>query len=253
MEYRPALTGAPSPVRPRVWVTIQAVTTASGPDASQPPAWRRPTHGEHRWPSALAIVVVAVLQLLLPRKVSLHPRYLIPAIELVLLAVLVAINPGRIERRDPVLRRMSLGLTAILFTANAGSGAALVVELLRGQASDRPSVLLGTGGAIYATNVVVFGLWYWELDRGGPVARGQGLRAFPDFLFPQMQANELIDPNWEPTFPDYLYVSFTNVTAFSPTDTLPLSRWAKLLMMLQSTLALLLVVLVIARAVNVLK
>ena len=122
-----------------------------------------------------------------------------------------------------------------------------------GTASDRPGVLLGTGGAIYATNVVVFALWYWELDRGGPVARGQGQRAFPDFLFPQMQAGDLVDPNWEPTFPDYLYVSFTNVTAFSPTDTLPLSRWAKLLMMLQSTLALLLVILVIARAVNVLK
>ncbi len=198
-------------------------------------------------------MLAAVLQLVLPRRLSLHPRYLTPAIELALLAVLVAFNPGRIERRDPLLRRLSLGLTAILFAANAGSGGVLVTELLRGQASDRPSVLLGTGGAIYATNVVVFALWYWELDRGGPVARGQGERAFPDFLFPQMQAESLVDPDWEPTFPDYLYVSFTNVTAFSPTDTLPLSRWAKLLMMLQSTLALLLVVLVIARAVNVLK
>jgi hypothetical protein len=197
--------------------------------------------------------VVTVLQVLLPRNLSLHPRYLIPAIELLVLAGLIAVNPGRLERRDPLLRRVSLVLVAILFAANAGSGAALVVDLLSGTASDRPSVLLGTGGAIYATNVVVFALWYWELDRGGPVARGQGDRAFPDFLFPQMQAGDLVDPNWEPTFPDYLYVSFTNVTAFSPTDTLPLSRWAKLLMMLQSTLALLLVVLVIARAVNVLK
>jgi uncharacterized membrane protein len=197
--------------------------------------------------------VVTVLQVLLPRNLSLHPRYLIPAIELLVLAGLIAVNPGRLERRDPLLRRVSLVLVAILFAANAGSGAALVVDLLSGTASDRPSVLLGTGGAIYATNVVVFALWYWELDRGGPVARGQGERAFPDFLFPQMQAGDLVDPNWEPTFPDYLYVSFTNVTAFSPTDTLPLSRWAKLLMMLQSTLALLLVVLVIARAVNVLK
>ena len=197
--------------------------------------------------------MVTVLQLLLPSNLSLHPRYLIPAIELLVLAGLIAVNPGRLERRDPLLRRVSLVLVAILFAANAGSGAALVVDLLSGTASDRPSVLLGTGGAIYATNVVVFALWYWELDRGGPVARGQGERAFPDFLFPQMQAGDLVDPNWEPTFPDYLYVSFTNVTAFSPTDTLPLSRWAKLLMMLQSTLALLLVILVIARAVNVLK
>jgi uncharacterized membrane protein len=229
------------------------VTAPDGPGPAPPPAWRRPTRGEHRWPSAAAIAVVTVLQVLLPRNLSLHPRYLIPAIELLVLAGLIAVNPGRLERRDPLLRRVSLVLVAILFAANAGSGAALVVDLLSGTASDRPSVLLGTGGAIYATNVVVFALWYWELDRGGPVARGQGERAFPDFLFPQMQAGDLVDPNWEPTFPDYLYVSFTNVTAFSPTDTLPLSRWAKLLMMLQSTLALLLVVLVIARAVNVLK
>ncbi len=197
-------------------------------------------------------MVVAVVQLLLPARLTLQPRYLTPAIELALLAVLVALNPGRMERRDPLLRHLSLGLTAILFAANAGSGAGLVVDLLTGHSSDRPSVLLGTGSAIYATNVVVFALWYWELDRGGPVSRGQGLRAFPDFLFPQMQAGDIVDPDWEPTFIDYLYVSFTNVTAFSPTDTLPLSRWAKLLMMLQSTLALLLVILVIARAVNVL-
>ena len=230
-----------------------AVTASVDPDPALPPAWRRPTHGEHRLPSAAAIVAVAVLQLLLPRNLSLHPRYLTPAIELALLAVLIAFNPGRIDRRDPLLRRLSLVLIGILFAADAGSGAALVVELLRGQSSDRPSVLLGTGGAIYATNVVVFGLWFWELDRGGPAARGQGERAYPDFLFPQMQAGELVNPDWEPTFTDYLYVSFTNATAFSPTDTLPLSRWAKLLMMLESTLAVLLVVLVIARAVNVLK
>jgi hypothetical protein len=223
------------------------------PDFPSPPAWRRPTRGERRWASALAIALVTVLQLLLPARLSLHPRFLIPSIELALLAVLIAINPGRLERRDPLLRRLSLMLIAILFAANAGSGATLVVELLRGKSSHSPSILLGTGSAIYATNVVVFALWFWELDRGGPVARGQGLRAFPDFLFPQMQAVGLVDPDWEPTFPDYLYVSFTNVTAFSPTDTLPLSHWAKLLMMLQSTLALLLVVLVIARAVNVLK
>ncbi len=234
-------------------VSVPGDSGASAPRAAQPPAWQRPTRGEHRLPSAIAIVAVAVLQLVLPRKLSLHPRYLIPAIELAVLAVLIAYNPRRIERRDPLLRRLSLALTGLLFAADAGSGAALVVQLLRGQASDHPGQLLGTGGAIYATNVVVFALWYWELDRGGPAARGQGERAYPDFLFPQMQAIGLVDPDWEPTFTDYLYVSFTNVTAFSPTDTLPLSRWAKLMMMLQSTLALLLVVLVIARAVNVLK
>jgi hypothetical protein len=203
--------------------------------------------------SAVAVVVAAALQLLLPVRLTLHARYAFPAVELALLAVLFGLNPGRLERRDPVLRSLSLGLTGFLFAANAASGAALVIDLLTGHSSNSAPALFFSGAIIYALNVIVFALWYWELDRGGPVARGQGLRAFPDFLFPQMQAGDLVDPDWEPIFPDYLYVSFTNVTAFSPTDTMPLSRWAKLMMMLQAGLALVLVGLVIARAVNVLK
>lgn len=202
--------------------------------------------------SAVAIVLVAAAQFGLPARLAARPRYLIPAVELLLLAVLVLMNPGRLERQDALLRRWSLGLTAVLFAVNAWSGTALVVDLLSGRSSRSAGTLLTSGGLIYAVNVVVFALWYWELDRGGPVARGQGMRAFPDFLFPQMQASALVSREWEPTFLDYLYVSFTNVTAFSPTDTLPLSRWAKLLMMLQATMSVLLVVLVIARAVNVL-
>jgi hypothetical protein len=203
-------------------------SAASQGSAGQPPAWRRPTHGEPRWTSAIAILLVAASQFGLPARLAARPRFLFPAVELVLLGVLVAMNPGRLERRDPLLRRWSLGLTAVLFAVNAWSGTALVVDLLRGHSSDSPGTLLGSGGLIYAVNLVVFGLWYWELDRGGPVARGQGLNAYPDFLFPQMQAGDLVDPDWEPTFLDYVYVSFTNVTAFSPTDTLPLSRHRRL-------------------------
>ena len=202
--------------------------------------------------SAVAIVLVAAAQFGLPARLAARPRYLIPAVELLLLAVLILMSPGRLERQDALLRRWSLGLTAVLFAVNAWSGTALVVDLLSGRSSRSAGTLLTSGGLIYAVNVVVFALWYWELDRGGPVARGQGMRAFPDFLFPQMQASALVSREWEPTFLDYLYVSFTNVTAFSPTDTLPLSRWAKLLMMLQAMMSVLLVVLVIARAVNVL-
>jgi uncharacterized membrane protein len=225
----------------------------SGTGEPLPPAWRRPTHGEQRWLSAVAIVLVAGAQLALPDRLQAKPRYVIPAVVLVLLGVLLLMNPGRLERRDPTLRRISLGLVAVLFAADAWSGSALVVDLLTGHSSNSPSALLRSGGIIYAVNVVVFALWYWELDRGGPVDRGQGVSAYPDFLFPQMQAGDLVNPEWEPNFLDYLYVSFTNVTAFSPTDTMPLTRWAKLLMMLQATLSLLLVGLVIARAVNVLK
>jgi uncharacterized membrane protein len=112
--------------------------------------------------------------------------------------------------------------------------------------------LLITGAAIWLTNVIVFSLWYWELDRGGPVARAHATRAHPDFLFAQMQNPELAPSDWEPGFADYLYLSFTNATAFSPTDVLPLSRWAKLTMMLQSAVSLATVALVIARAVNIL-
>lgn len=98
-----------------------------------------------------------------------------------------------------------------------------------------------------------FALWYWELDRGGPLARAAARRSYPDFLFPQMGLPAIAAPNWRPTFPDYFYLSFTNATAFSPTDTMPLCRWAKMLMLLQSSVALVTAALVIARAVNIFK
>jgi uncharacterized membrane protein len=115
-----------------------------------------------------------------------------------------------------------------------------------------PGSLLVAGSAIWLTNVIVFGLAYWEFDRGGPAARASGRKQFPDFLFAQMQNPEMAPHDWEPTFTDYLYLAFTNATAFSPTDVLPLSRWAKLLMMAQSAVAVIIVALVVARAVNVL-
>jgi uncharacterized membrane protein len=105
---------------------------------------------------------------------------------------------------------------------------------------------------VYFTNLIAFGLWYWELDRGGPAARAHGVKAYPDFLFPQMSTPDLAPAEWEPAFIDYLYVSFTNATAFSPTDVMPLTRWAKLTMALQSAVALVVVAMVIARAVNIL-
>ena len=129
----------------------------------------------------------------------------------------------------------------------------LIVGLVRGTEGQTAGPLLLTGGAIWLTNVIVFALWYWELDRGGPAARAVAPRPHPDFLFAQMQSPELAPDDWEPQFADYLYLSFTNATAFSPTDVLPLSRWAKLTMMLHSLISLATVALVIARAVNILK
>ena len=127
-----------------------------------------------------------------------------------------------------------------------------MLELLHGTAGDNPTTLLGTGAAINVTNVIVFALWYWAFDRGGPLGRALATSTVPDFLFPQMALPELF-PGWRAEFGDYLYLAFTNATAFSPTDTLPTSRWAKMTMMLQSAIALVIAGLILARVVNVLK
>ena len=145
----------------------------------------------------------------------------------------------------------SVLLTALLSLANGDSAVRLINSLLNGHVDDARA-LLRWGGAIWLTNIVIFALWYWELDRGGPAARAAGDRRFPDLLFTQMSTPEVAPPEWEPTFVDYAYLAFTNATAFSPTDVLPLTRWAKLLMMLQSAVSFSIVVLVIARAVNIL-
>jgi hypothetical protein len=216
------------------------------------PAWRRQTAGEGRWPSVAAVLVAVALQLVLPDGLALQPSWLLPAIEVALLVALVGANPVRLERNHPALRAGALGLVAVMTAANATSAALLIDHLLNGTAGRSAIALIGGGAAIYATNIVAFGLWYWELDRGGPFERSQGNRQHTDFLFAQMTTPDVAPPNWEPSFVDYLYVSYTNATAFSPTDTLPLSRWAKLLMLAQSAIALATVALVIARAVNIL-
>jgi uncharacterized membrane protein len=133
------------------------------------------------------------------------------------------------------------------------SAALLAIELIAGRAGRDAGPLLSTGAAIWLTNIVAFALWYWQFDRGGPAARAHARRRIPDFQFVQMQSPEFAHPDWEPQFMDYLYLSFTNATAFSPTDVMPLSRWAKLTMLVQSLVSLVTVALVIARAVNILK
>ncbi|MFI2753725.1 hypothetical protein ACGIF2_09850 [Cellulomonas sp. P22] len=216
------------------------------------PAWRRATAAETRWPVSLGILAAIGLQVSLPADLTLQPRYVLPAIELALLVVLLALNPRRIDRASGPLRVAGLVLIALVSLAN-GFAAARLVELLVTGSHGRTGVsVLGAGASVYLTNILVFALWYWELDRGGPASRAAGTRPFPDFLFPQMATPHVADPHWEPAFLDYLYVSFTNAAAFSPTDAMPLTRWAKLIMMLQSVIALVTVALVVARAVNIL-
>jgi uncharacterized membrane protein len=212
----------------------------------------RPTEGEARWPVALAIVVAAGLQLGTPADLAFSPHWLLPAVELGLLAALVVTDPYRMNRESSVLRGLSLGLVAVATLAVVWSTGRLVVRLVHGGGPHEAENVLLSGAVIWLTNVIVFALWFWELDRGGPAARANARHTHPDFLFPPMTAPELVHPDWEPEFVDYLYLAFTNAAAFSPTDTLPLSRWAKLAMMAQASVSVTIVALVIARAVNIL-
>ncbi len=217
------------------------------------PAWRRSTEGERRLPVATAVLVAILLQLVLPNDLVIHPSWLLPALEGALLVGLIAANPRRITRTSRTLTTASVMMIALISLANAWSSGELIRGLVNGTEGENAGALLARGASIYITNIIVFSLWYWEWDRGGPVARARGIRPYPDFLFPQMSLPSLAPPEWEPTYTDYLYVSFTNATAFSPTDTMPLSHWAKMLMLLQSAIALTTVALVVARAVNILK
>lgn len=216
------------------------------------PAWKRQTRGEARWPVALAILIAVALQWITPPDLAFEPRWLLPAVELALLAAQVVANPFRLDRESAILRLLSLILVAVATLAIVWSTGRLVVLLARGGGHEEPIQVLFSGAVIWLTNVFVFALWYWELDRGGPAARANARQVHPDFLFPQMTAPELSQKDWEPRFVDYLYVAFTNGTAFSPTDTMPLSRAAKLTMMAQAAVSITVVVLVIARAVNIL-
>jgi uncharacterized membrane protein len=217
------------------------------------PAWRRRTEGEQRWPASFALITMMALQLLLPDRLSLGPRWLFPGIEVAIIAVLIAANPNRMRNSSPALRMLGLALIGVASLGNAWSVAQLVRDIATGRDVGTAAELLATGAAIYLINVLTFAVWFWELDRGGPADRAHGTDPYPDFLFPPMTSPDLAHHEWEPQFLDYLYVAFTNATAFSPTDTLPMTRWAKGAMALESAIALVTAALVIAKAVNALQ
>ncbi|HEY7049457.1 MAG TPA: hypothetical protein VH373_19735 [Jatrophihabitantaceae bacterium] len=214
------------------------------------PAWLRATEGERRWWIVLALIVAIGSQFVMPSRFVLHPAYIVPGVEAVLLAVLAIMHPDRLSERTQRLRIASQVLLAVIAIVNAVSLSLLIRTITTGH-HIAPVTLLVGGGEIWLTNTIVFALWYWEYDRGGPAARAHGTKDIPDLLFPQL-TDEHLARNWEPIFGDYLYVSFTNSTAFSPTDTMPLSRWSKLLFALQASISLVTVALIAARAVNIL-
>jgi uncharacterized membrane protein len=220
--------------------------------ADMPPAWRRETQTEQRWAVGGAILVALCLELPLPQTMTFLPFWLLPSLTFALLVALIAANPGRISKHSVVERRIGLTVGFLVSAANAVNGIQLIRHILDGSIGDNATELLATGADIYVTNIIVFALWYWEFDRGGPAMRARGEREYPDFLFPQMASPDMAPRDWEPWYLDYLYLSFTNATAFSPTDVLPMRPWAKLAMMAQSMVSLVIVVLVVARAVNVL-
>ena len=209
--------------------------------------------GDPFWPAQIAVGVAIALYFSLSHKLRLGPQWLIPSVEFLLLAVLVVVAPKRGNTHSIGRRRFALTVIAVVSLVNIVSLALLVHYLLRphpGHVEGR--ALIGSGASLLVTSILLFAVWFWELDRGGPVERFMNPKAQPDFQFPQMENPQLAPPNWRPGFGDYLYLALTNATAFSPTDAMPLSPTAKAVMALQSTTSLVTIGLVLARAVNVL-
>jgi hypothetical protein len=211
---------------------------------------------EPRWPIALAlgffIAVSIVLRIAVPHRSSLGPAWLIPAVEIGLLILLLLADPARVSGRRRWLRRLAIALVTLLAAAALASTVRLIYDLIRGgKVTESASDLLASGAVIWLGNVLVFSLIYWLLDSGGPLARYRGEREYPDFAFTQQLSPELAPPGWRAQYADYLILALTTSTAFSPTDVMPMARWAKLTMAVQSLVSLTVVGLVIARAVNV--
>jgi uncharacterized membrane protein len=203
------------------------------------------------WQAQAVLVGALILYLTLPSKFLVGPSWLMPGLELLLVAGLWFDRPRATRAQAQRERQIVLVLLALVAVANLVQLELLVHFLLHGgKAGGRP--LLLSSIVIWLTNLAVFALWYWQLDRGGPDARAREADTRTDFVFPEMTETDWAPQDWSPTFLDYLYVSFTNATAFSPTDTMPVSLRSKMLMMAQAIISLVTVLLVAARAINVL-
>ncbi|MFN8621446.1 MAG: DUF1345 domain-containing protein [Chloroflexota bacterium] len=218
----------------------------------EPPLPEGAVPGESRRPMAIAVIGMTVLIVL--------PPYAFPALAittavmmLVLLGVAVVSDPGRIDDMSPHARRVSLALVGFLLLAALGSTVILMYDIVFSAplTKDAP-LLLFVGAKVWVGNNVAFSLLYWQLDRGGPAERARALRPYADLAFPQDQNPDIRPPDWRPRFWDYLYVGFTTANAFSPTDTMPLTHWAKLAMGMEALISFLLVGLIIASAINAL-
>jgi len=203
---------------------------------------------------AAAIVTAGLLRWTLPSELRVSDApWLLGTFIVITLAVLIVGDPGSIDRQSTWLRFLTDALIAAITLANAASAVRLVSGIIETTPfTNDAKTLLAAGGAIWLTNVIAFGLWYWDLDRGGAAARAHG-SGQPTFVFPEMTNSQYVDADWYPKFVDYLHLSFATATAFSPTDVSAIKPWGKLLMMAEEAVSLVVGLLVIARAVNILK
>ena len=227
--------------------TADGASDGSLPGRPYPP----PARSEAFWPAQATVLAAIGLQLLLPARVTAGPTWLLPVCEGVLFVGMSFASPRELEGEHAARRRLALTLTGFVSVANVISLVLLTSQLLR-HGSPNGRALIVAGALIWLTNVLIFGLWYWEADRGGPGRRAAGNDAAPDLLFPQMNDDRIQSIDWRPQFIDYLYVSLTNAMALSPTDTMPLTPTAKSIMGLQSLVSLVTIGLVVSRAVNLL-
>lgn len=240
--------------RPFAFCDDTPVSSEAGA-TSEAPAVEIASHeqlGESRWPPAAALVLYMAfniaVRLWLPGESAVRLPWLLPSLEAALLLALVAGNPARLARRTHWVRRIAVTIVLMLVAAALWATALLVYDLIKGDQQSAAS-LLAAGALVWVGNNLAFGMLYWLMDGGGPIARS--LNPVPvDFAFTQQMNPELAPPGWRPVFLDYLHLGFTNATAFSPTDVMPLTIRAKYVMLVQSTVALALFGLVVARAVN---
>ncbi|MHB1088660.1 MAG: hypothetical protein ACYC19_07855 [Acidimicrobiales bacterium] len=209
------------------------------------------TRPEPRWPASLALVVCVMLYVVLPNRLVVGPRWILPIL-IALPLVPLSATKHRHPNESQWVRRLTIFLIGVITLANVTSMALLVHHLLNTNVSQGRS-LIYSAVAVWLTNVIVYGLWFWEMDRGGPHLRAGVDTLLPDLQFPQMENPQLAPANWRPRFVDYLYTSFANGTSFAPADAMPLSMRAKALFASESIVSLITIAVVAARAVNILR
>ena len=226
------------------------------PSSPEPPQEQQKVRpGEPRWPMAIAVLVTGLLRAVLPHELrNGDAPWLFLVLVVGLLAILIVGDPGRIDRDRHWLHNLTSVMIGLITIANADAAVRLVVGIIDVSGfTQNAKVLLASGAAIWLTNIIAFALWFWNLDRGGPAARAAGTGARPALIFPEMLHKEYVEEDWSPVFADYFHFAFATAAAFSPTDVSAVKIWAKLMMMAESAISLVVGILVVARAVNILK